>query len=409
MLSLYSLGIRVYVGLIRIASLFNSQAKKWISGRENVFQLLEGFHKFPGKAVWVHCASLGEFEQARPVIERIKQDRNVKLLLTFFSPSGFEIRKNYPHADLVAYLPADTAANASRFVELIRPELVIFVKYEFWFNYLNEIGRRKIPLFLISGIFRDDHFLFRYPGTSYLNYLQAFTYFYLQDENSLKNLNKRGFMNASVSGDTRYDRVLEIASTAKEIATVKDFADDRVVLVAGSTWEPDEDLLVKLVNDEGIKKLQLKLIIAPHHVGPAVIDRLMQKFPGARKFSEGSFSNASVLIIDNIGMLSSLYRYGTIAYVGGGFGKAVHNVLEPAAYSMPVIFGPANKKFYEIGLMKKEKIGFEISSSEELVSTIRSLVEDQSKLSMLKAKISEFMKTNAGAVNKIMSDLKKYL
>jgi 3-deoxy-D-manno-octulosonic-acid transferase len=242
-----------------------------------------------------------------------------------------------------------------------------------------------------------------------IKYLKAFTHFYLQDENSMKNLKSHGFTNATVAGDTRFDRVLDIASSAKEIDSVKAFAEGKKVLVTGSTWEPDEDLLAEFFRREDIKALDLKIIIAPHHVESDVIDRIQKKFPGSKRYSQSDLSKTNVVIIDNIGMLSSLYRYGQIAYVGGGFGKAVHNVLEPAAYSIPVFFGPENKKFREIILMKEQKLGFEINNATQLADQIISLMTDASKLADLKARISSFMRSNSGAVKMICDDLKKYL
>lgn len=397
----YSLFIRFYYFLVLIASTFNQKASKWINGRRDTAAKLSSI-KLPsqGKRIWIHCASLGEFEQARPLIERWKKLDNTSVILTFYSPSGYEIRKNYQFADVVMYLPLDTTQNAEEFLDSVKPNIIVFVKYEFWFNFLSAIKKKKIPFYLLSGIFRSEHFLFRFPGRLFLPRLKAFTHFFVQDKTSAELLAEHGFTNATVTGDTRFDRVLEIASTPLELPLIKAFKGSSFLVIAGSTWEADEKLLSELFEKDSLKRLNVKLVIAPHSIDEKRITSLLDRFPDSVKYSDGKGSDGTVLIIDNIGMLSSLYRYGEIAYVGGGFGKAVHNVLEPAAFGLPVMFGPANKKFREIQLLKEQGLGVEIHSSEEIENTLIAW-RDQARLNELNKRIHSFMKENSGAVDKV--------
>lgn len=406
MLTLYSLGVRLYHLLIYLASPFNRSAANWISGRKDLFKKLSSFKPVSGKTVWIHCASLGEFEQARPLIELLKQEEHATIVLSFFSPSGYKIRSNYQGADLVTYLPIDYKSNAKKFLDLIKPDVAIFVKYEFWLNFIQETGKRGIPLYLVCGLFRNNHFLFKLPGKLLLPVMKSFTHFHLQDKQSAMLLNEQGFSNTTISGDTRFDRVLEIASKSNEIPLAKEFAEGSVVIVAGSTWEPDEDLLKDFLAQASSENKRYKLIIAPHHIDEPVIERIQQKFKGSVRFSSGIIFGSDVLIIDNIGMLSSLYRYAGIAYVGGGFGKAVHNVLEPSAYNIPVLFGPENRKFREIQLLKENGLGFEIHSSTQMMQVVDQLYADNTRMKKLSEKMQQFMMSNSGAVRLIMQDIR---
>lgn len=409
MLFLYTTGIRIYHALIHLFQPFNKSAKNWVEGRNDLFRKLASFKPAKGKTVWIHCASLGEFEQARPLIERLKKDRDLKIVVTFFSPSGYNIRKNYDKADLVAYLPIDLPEQVKKFFDLVQPDAGVFIKYELWLNFIHEAGTRNIPLFLACGLFREDHFLFKWPGRSLLYVLKAFRHFYVQDKASAKLLAGNGFQNVSVSGDTRYDRVLEIASAMRDIPVAEEFSKHAEVIVAGSTWEPDEQLLAEMMHSLQDKHSHIRLIIAPHHVEEEVISRIEERFPSSFRFSSGFQAGKNVMIIDNIGMLSSLYRYADVAYVGGGFGKAVHNVLEPAAYHIPVVFGPNNKKFREIQQLKQEQLGFEIQNSTELFMIMETLLSDQKRRVAIRDRSREFMKINSGATEEITRDLLKVL
>ncbi len=296
----------------------------------------------------MHCASLGEFEQGRPVIEAIKKEMpDFKIILTFFSPSGYEIRKNYQNADIVCYLPADTPGNAEKFVNSIKPELVIFVKYEFWYNYISVLSRKAIPLFLISAIFRKEQHFFKWYGSFFRDMLKKFRMIYVQDQNSLDLLRGIGLKNVVQAGDTRFDRVMEIAGTAEIIPQLESFRGNERLFLAGSSWKKDEEIIAEYINKYPDR---MKWVFAPHEIGSENIERLEKLFRvKCIRFSEftDESRDARVLIIDNIGMLSSAYRYAYIAAVGGGFGKGIHNILEPACWGIPVLFGPNHQKFRE--------------------------------------------------------------
>jgi 3-deoxy-D-manno-octulosonic-acid transferase len=348
---IYSFFIRIYVLSIRIAGLFNDKARKWTEGRSGLFSRLESAlnrNENTGKIAWFHCASLGEFEQGRPVLEafRLKYPDH-RILLTFFSPSGYEIRKNYENADWVFYLPADTKANARRFLDLVNPDKVFFIKYEYWFNFLDVLSDRRIPVYVVSAIFRKGQHFFRWYGEWFRVRLQKITWFFLQDEESLMLLRSIGVGKGSVSGDTRFDRVYTIAGQSKEFEILMDFCGDSPVLLAGSTWPEDEKILLQLINKES----GFRFIIAPHETS---IERINSLVSGIQrkvlKYSEAAGKTAStfdVLVIDTIGILAYLYRYATVAYIGGGFGAGIHNILEAAAAGVPVIFGPEYGKFRE--------------------------------------------------------------
>lgn len=409
MRSLYSLSIYSYIFYIRLGSLFNKKAKLMIAGRKNEFEKLS--QKVPelrspgSELIWFHCASLGEFEQGRPVMEKLKALKpSVKILLTFFSPSGFEVRKNYPGADFICYLPMDTPSNAKKFLELAAPEKAFFVKYEFWFNYLNELNKKKIPTYLVSGIFREDHHFFKATGGWFRRQLTAFTHFFLQDENSMRLLKSIGYNNATLAGDTRFDRVADTAKNVKQIELVKIFSEGNKVMIGGSTWAPDEELLAA----SNILNSGYKLIIAPHeiddnHIGE--IESLFKRNGNCVRYSTASadsIKTATVLIIDNIGLLSSLYQYGSIAFVGGGFGKGIHNTLEAATFGMPVIFGPNYQKFAEAKDLIKLGGAFSVYGNSEFETTMNLLSDDQ--VLKTSAQISRmYVQGKTGASEKILA------
>lgn len=396
----YSLGIRVYFLAILSASVLNKKARQWISGRKKILQKIADQVKPNENILWFHISSLGEFEQGRPVIEAIRKKYDgYKVLITFFSPSGYEIRKNYTGADYVFYLPADTMHNAKRFVEIIKPAKVFFVKYDFWYNYLKVLDRKNIPVYLISGIFRKDQIFFRWYGKWYKKVLGFFTFFFVQNQESLELLNAAGFSNAMVSGDTRFDRVVEIAGQALHIELVDNFCvGDKQVVVCGSTWEKDEYLLLKYINESDDS---IKFVIAPHEIHESHIQKIVSGLDKSWvRFSQAmkqQMSEKKVLIIDNIGMLSSLYKYGDVAYIGGGFGVGIHNILEAATFGLPVVFGPNYKKFREAVDLIGLKGAFSINDYSELTSVLSFLLNDKREKGRAGETAKNYVSVNKGS------------
>jgi 3-deoxy-D-manno-octulosonic-acid transferase len=382
---IYSSLIYLYLFGIHVASLFNSKAKLWVDGRKDIFEKLKlklqssKLQTPNSKLIWFHCASLGEFEQGRPLIEKIKREKpDTKILLTFFSPSGYEIRKKYDGADYIFYLPMGTSSMAKKFIEIVKPEIAIFVKYEFWFNYLEELKKQNVSTFLICGIFRNTQYFFKNYGGWFRKQLNAFTHFYLQDESSKQLLNSIGYTNGTVAGDARFDRVFEISENVKQIDIVKQFISNKKVMIAGSSWIED----LKIISRVNLKVVGFKLIIAPHEIDEITIDSTIQQFNNLRtvRYSQANEQNiktADVLIIDNIGMLSSLYQYGTIVFIGGGFGKGIHNILEPATFGLPIIFGPNYHNFIEAKDLILLGGAFSVSSIAEFEKTIDLLSEPE--------------------------------
>ena len=401
----YNIFLFLYRVGIGIAALWNVKARRWVNGRKNIFERLDAELKTDkSKLIWFHCSSLGEFEQGRPVMEKLRsQFHNYKLLLTFFSPSGFEIRKDYKDADWVFYLPMDSKANAKRFFDIINPSLVVFIKYDYWYYYLNECKKRNIPLLMISAIFRKEQPFFKWFGSLHRKMLNCFTHFFVQDKQSLQLLASVDINNATIAGDTRFDRVAEIAEKFQPVDEIQKFCASSQVLVAGSTWPEDEKLIKKAIQDYP----ELKLIIAPHEIHKNHLQQLKSLITSSIFFSEIKTNNeqqitSNCLIIDNIGMLSRLYHYATITYIGGGFNKGIHNVLEAAVYGKPVLFGPNYKKFKEaIGLIDTGG-GFSIASSHELSSLLNKLINNKNELESSGKKAIEFVKENKGATEKIL-------
>ena len=345
---LYTLGIHLYSILLLILAPFNMKARQLVAGRKNWETRLKADIITGEKYVWIHCASLGEFEQGRPLIEMIRKERaEYKILVTFFSPSGYENRKEYDQADYVCYLPADTLRNAGKFIGIVKPVLVIFVKYEFWNNLIISLSERHIPLYLVSGIFRPGQHFFKWYGTYFRKVLSRFSYFFLQDDRSKELLKEIGIESVSVTGDTRFDRVVQIAGEAKEIRTLDLFRGGEKLFLAGSTWPKDEGIIIRYINKYPGR---MKWVFAPHEIDAPNIDRLEKLFTTSvvrfSKFSEHDVATR-VLIIDNIGMLASAYRYAEIAEIGGGFGAGIHNVLEAACWGVPTLFGPAYREYKE--------------------------------------------------------------
>jgi 3-deoxy-D-manno-octulosonic-acid transferase len=377
---LYNIFVFFYISGIRVASVFNEKARLWVKGRKNILKkvkdALAGDHE-KKKIAWFHCASLGEFEQGRPVIEAFREAMpDHRIFLTFFSPSGYEIRKNYPGADYVFYLPADSPGMAGRFVKILSPDIVFFIKYEYWYNYLAVLKRHGIPTYMVSAIFRPSQPFFREYGTWFRKQLNNLTWFFVQDEDSESLLRKIGIQQVSVSGDTRFDRVSAIAGQKKPVEGMDEFCKDSRVVLLGSTWPEDEKILLPFILDN---KTKFKFIIAPHEVRKERIDGLMLLLgAGGLRFSQANESNirdARILVIDSIGMLSSLYRYAFVSFVGGGFGAGIHNILEPAAFGVPVIFGPNYEKFREARDLIREGAAFSIKNEEDYRAAFNRLAD----------------------------------
>lgn len=403
---IYNLIIYLYASAVRLAALFNKKASLMVAGHAEAFDKLKREIDSSAKYIWFHAASLGEFEQGRPLIEEIrKQYPSYKILQTFFSPSGYEVRKNYKGADIVCYLPFDTPGNARRFIRLVQPCMAFFVKYEFWKNYLVELNRNSIPVYSVSSIFRDEQIFFRRYGAGYRNVLKQFTHLFVQNKNSVSLLEKIGVRNTTVVGDTRFDRVLEICRQAKELPVVEQFKGKAVTLVAGSSWAPDEDVFIPYFNAHP----EMKLIIAPHVIDEGHIKEIIGKLNRTVvRYTQAipeTIAQADCLIIDCFGLLSSIYRYGEIAYIGGGFGVSIHNTLEAAVYGIPVIFGPNNKKFQEAQDLLACKGGFEIQGASDFNSLMDHFLADHTFLDKSGKKAGSYVQDNAGALEKIMKEV----
>jgi len=401
---LYTFSIYIYHFLIRTASLFNKKAKLWVEGRRHIFSKLQAEIPQNAKIAWFHCASLGEFEQGRPVIEAFKKEHpEYKLLLTFFSPSGYEIRKNYEGADWVYYLPIDTPKNARKFIRIINPTFVVFIKYEYWFNYMTALDRNKIPLIVISAIFRPDQRFFKWWGGWQQTMLARVTHFFIQNETSLQQLKKVGINQVSLSGDTRFDRVYQVAQQKKSFPLVEKFCEGKKVLLAGSSWPQDEDIIISYIKN---RAQGMKFIFAPHEVHNHRIRLLLDKLPeNSLRFSEANdrnISSAQFLIIDNIGILSHLYQYATLAYIGGGFGVGIHNILEAATFGNPVIFGPNFEKFQEARDLLRLGGAFSISSEIEFRNIIEQLISDVEFLSQASQIALQYIDDSKGATSQII-------
>ncbi|MBE0637900.1 MAG: 3-deoxy-D-manno-octulosonic acid transferase [Bacteroidales bacterium] len=409
MFLIYTIFIQIYLLLIRISSFFNPKAMLWLEGRRDIFKRMESTIIHDRPIVWFHCASLGEFEQGRPVIEAFREAFPEKrILLTFFSPSGYEIRKNYTGADYIFYLPIDTAKNAKRFVGIAKPTLAVFVKYEYWFNYMRVLKSKNIPCIYISAIFRPGQRFFKPWGRWQLKQLKKVDHFFVQNGTSANLLHGAGISQVTISGDTRFDRVSGIASRKKDFPLIETFAGENHVLLAGSTWPADEEMITGLINEN---HPGLKFIFAPHEVHPERIRSLMKKLPGTSlKFSEAreeNVHNAKVLVIDSIGILSHLYQYATIAYIGGGFGVGIHNILEAATFGKPVIFGPNYSKFPEAVELIGKGGAFSINTTEQFLQITADLLNDAAKLRKASIIAGDYVAEKCGATTLIMNYLKK--
>ena len=403
---IYNLAMYILELGIKLAALFSDKPAKMVKGHREVFDLLKSKIDRNARYIWFHAASLGEFEQGRPLIERIRKEYpQYKILQTFFSPSGYEVRKNYDGADIVCYLPIDTPSNVKKFVDLVNPCMVFFVKYEFWQNYLNSLYKRGIPVYSVSSIFRPGQIFFRWYGKGYQRVLKTFAHLFVQNEESKTLLAGIGVNHTTVVGDTRFDRVLDICAAAKQLPLVQKFKGDALTFVAGSSWGPDEDIFIPYFNAHP----EMKLVIAPHVVSDGHLKEIESKLQRSciryTQATEENVGQADCLIIDCYGLLSSIYRYGEISYIGGGFGVGIHNVLEAAVYGIPVIFGPNNKKFREAQHLLANKGGFEIHGSEDFEQLMNKFLNDEAYLGLSGKAAGDYVKGNAGAMELIMNQV----
>lgn len=418
---IYNIVIYFVLWGIAIASLFNEKVRKMWRGEREAFKILKQKVDPNAKYIWFHAASLGEFEQGRPLMERIRKDYpQYKILLTFYSPSGYEVRKNYEGADIICYMPVDTRLNAIRFLRLVRPVMAFFIKYEFWSNFLHILKHRNIPTYSVSSIFREDQVFFKWYGRNYAGVLKCFTRFFVQNEESKRLLEGIGITAVDVVGDTRFDRVLQIKEAAKQLPICEAFrtgvassqsADvphhDFKVFVAGSSWPPDENIFIPFFNEHK----DWRLLIAPHVIAEEHLKLILslikdKKVVRYTQTTPEEAAEADVLIIDCFGLLSSMYNYGDVAYIGGGFGVGIHNTLEAAVWNMPVIFGPNNKKFQEAQGLLKSGGGFEINTYEDFSGLMSSLMNDETFLKQAGDKAGAFVAHLAGATEKVLASVK---
>ena len=418
---IYNVVIYFVLWGIAIASLFNEKVRKMWRGEREAFKILKQKVNPNAKYIWFHAASLGEFEQGRPLMERIRKDYpQYKILLTFYSPSGYEVRKHYEGADIICYMPVDTRLNAIRFLRLVRPVMAFFIKYEFWSNFLHILKHRNIPTYSVSSIFREDQVFFKWYGRNYAGVLKCFTRFFVQNEESKRLLEGIGITAVDVVGDTRFDRVLQIKEAAKQLPICEAFrtgvassqsADvphhDFKVFVAGSSWPPDENIFIPFFNEHK----DWRLLIAPHVIAEEHLKLILSLIKGKKvvrytQTTPEEAAEADVLIIDCFGLLSSMYNYGDVAYIGGGFGVGIHNTLEAAVWNMPVIFGPNNKKFQEAQGLLKSGGGFEINTYEDFSGLMSSLMNDEAFLKQAGDKAGTFVAHLAGATDKVLASVK---
>ncbi len=404
----YNIGIWLMALGMRALVSFDGKIRAGVAGRQGIFDRIRKAIAPGTKVVWVHCASLGEFEQGRPVIEAIKANHpEYKILLTFFSPSGYEIRKNYPGADYIFYLPLDTPGNAQRFVEAVKPEIAIFVKYEFWLNYLDCLRTAGCRTFIISAIFRRDSVFFKWYGGIFRRALQGFEKLFVQDENSKELLAGIGIENVAVSGDTRFDRVADVRKSAVPVPLVAGFAEGHKTLVAGSTWPPDDELLLALAE----RHPDMRFVIAPHETAEERIAKLVSLCPEGKvarytKASGGKIpEGVQILIIDTIGILSSIYAYADVAYIGGGFGVGIHNTLEATVYGVPVAFGPNYQKFKEARELIAEGAATSVTDLAQLDTWLSDMLADPGLLKSAGQKAGEYVASHTGATGMILKDI----
>lgn len=408
---LYNIGIFLYALAVRIVSPFHKKARKMIVGHKETYKKLRAEVDPNASYIWFHAASLGEFEQGRPIIEGLKRTYpQYKILLTFFSPSGYEVRKNYPLADIVCYLPFDKKRNVRKFLKLVQPEMAIFIKYEFWYNFVNRLHRLNIPVFMVSSIFRPDQIFFRWYGKNMRRIFPKYKWICVQDENSARLLENINVRNVKVCGDTRFDRVVDIRNQAKKLDLIEAFAkkaeqDNEKIIVAGSSWPKDEDIFIDYFNITS----DLKLIIAPHEIDEAHLKYIESNLQRPHiRYSQATWDDMGkydCIILDCFGLLSSVYRYGQIAYVGGGFGVGIHNVLEAAVYGIPVIFGPNFKKFLEAQELIEQGGGYSIADYQSFRGLMDEFLQYNDILEAAGNNAAMYVESRTGVVKKLMTIL----
>lgn len=404
---MYNFVISFMAFLLRLAAPFHKKLRLMMRGHKLTYRLLKEKTDHSAQYIWFHAASLGEFEQARPLIEAIRRDHpGYKILLTFFSPSGYEVRKDYPLADIVCYLPFDTKKNVRRFLDLAKPQIAIFIKYEFWYNYVHESYLRQIPLYLVSAVFRPNQIFFKKSGLQYGKMLRYYTHFFVQDEGSAQLLKEHHIQQVTVAGDTRIDRVIEIQKETRQLPAIEKFADaNALVFIAGSSWAPDEDIFIDYFNTHPA----LKLIVAPHEIHEShlaeIEEKLQRPYIRYSQVTEDNAMQQDCLIIDSFGLLSSIYRYGHIGYIGGGFGVGIHNLAEAAVYGIPVIFGPNYAKFREAHGLIAHGGGFTIGHKTAFNQQMDLFTNDPSTRIEAGEKAKTYIFANAGATKKIMQHL----
>lgn len=403
----YNIGTLVYGVLIRFFAIWNPKAKKWVEGRKGLLKRIESEIVHDKPIVWVHCASLGEFEQGRPIIDSLKSDYpGYQILLTFYSPSGYEVRKDYPNADYVFYLPLDTPLKARRFVELVSPSHVFFVKYDYWYHLLRKLHQKQIPVYFISAIFRPQQLFFKPWGRWYRKMLSFVTHFFVQNEESKQLLESIDIHNVSVSGDTRFDRVAQVVESARKLDLVEAFLQGQKAYIGGSTWEPDEELIYSYFQ----QNQNQKWIVAPHEVNEASTARLKVLFGDQLiKYSEmqdgQSAEGRTILLIDCYGLLTSIYQYGSLALIGGGFGVGIHNTLEAATFGMPILFGPNFSKFKEAVDLVKLNAAFPIETQEQFMQLMAALESDSEQRNQAGKAASNYVQQNRGAKDQILKHI----
>ncbi|MBR6319051.1 MAG: 3-deoxy-D-manno-octulosonic acid transferase [Prevotella sp.] len=408
---MYNLLLYLYTLGVAVCSLFNEKVRKMWRGEREAFRILKEKVEPGARYVWFHAASLGEFEQGRPLMEQLRRDHpDLKILLTFFSPSGYEVRKNYEGADIICYLPLDTPTNARRFLRLIQPEVAFFIKYEFWYNYLLILKKRGVPVYSVSSIFRDGQVFFRWYGRQYGRVLKCFTHFYVQNEKSRQLLATIGLTNVTITGDTRFDRVLQVKEQARQLPVVDHFlgqgAATGKVFVAGSSWQPDEEIFIRYFRQHP----EWKLIIAPHVIGEDHLQQIERLLAGwhvqrYQTYDTNATQEPQALIIDCFGLLSTIYRYADVCYVGGGFGVGIHNTLEAAVWGAPVIFGPNNEKFQEAQELKHCGGGIQIDSYDDFERLMQRFAANPESRSEAGRQAAAYVQSKAGATRQILSDV----
>ena len=404
---IYSIGIYLYAGFINIASLFNKKARLLVKGHRQIFKTLEQQVDKSTSYLWFHASSLGEFEQGRPLIERIHSKHpECRILLTFFSPSGYEVRKDYKGADVVCYIPFDTPLNVNKFLNAVNIEKAFFIKYEFWPNFLKGLYKRNIEIFSVSSIFRDNQLFFKWYGKGYAKALTYFKHLFVQDRHSKDLLYSIGITDVSIVGDTRADRVIEVAAASQQYPVIEKFVNGNPTFIAGSSWPADEELFIPYF----LPKRDWKLIIAPHEIHEEHLAEIESRLNGRDyiRLSKATLDNIKgydTLIIDCFGMLSSIYRYGHIAYIGGGFGVGIHNVLEAAVFDIPVLFGPNNKRFREAQDLKRLKGGFEVTDAYSLRILIDKFISNPVALKKAGCAAGDYVRSNSGTSDKILGEI----